>query len=288
MPHLSPHRFSVLRRSNKVNEPKPPFVDIHGALYPFSPRSLSSSQSPSRPPLPARLQINRHFPGSSSLRSVCTKIPPGPKPIRLSVTLLVNTKNKSLTRMSGLRSTQQPTDFRNSQCTNRHTYPHTTRLALPPLAYGTDQSDPVVDRIQRTARKTYLTYISPRVPYIQSKINSYTAPWTSHISALHRQHVAPHLNVAQGYANAGTRSGIQAYQAIAGHPVTGQLAGYANAGARQAGQRGYDAYTWSRPHATRLGREADRVAREVLGPRVASGLGWGATQAGMGWNFAAS
>ena len=145
---------------------------------------------------------------------------------------------------------------------------------------------PIVDRTSRISRQTYLKYVSPHLPYWQSRLDALVAPYTSRLAHLHRTHVAPRLSAAQSVANVAGQRSFQTYKDIATHPITNLLAKHADAGYKVTRRKSFDAYTWSRPHAIRAGSEAQRIATEVLGPRVLSGLSWGASQSAKGWEAA--
>jgi hypothetical protein len=144
---------------------------------------------------------------------------------------------------------------------------------------------PVVDRTVRGARRFYLTFIEPHLPYLRARYHRITAPYTARLSALHNMYFAPHMATAEAYAASARNSAAQMYRYVANHPFTHAAGDYAGAGYRVSRQKSYDAYVWSRPHAIRAGRGTERVAREVLGPRVVEGLSWSSVQAGKGWGI---
>lgn len=131
---------------------------------------------------------------------------------------------------------------------------------------------PVFNKIVRSARKAYLTFVDPHVPLIKAKTAEYTAPLTTRVSALHQTYLAPHLATAQGYAQAAGKSSAETYKYVKAHPISGQVAKYANKTYRISRKRSQQAYKWARPHAIRYGKEAERITREILGPRVIRGL----------------
>lgn len=133
---------------------------------------------------------------------------------------------------------------------------------------------PVVERIQRGARKFYLTFVEPHIPYLKTKYTALTAPYTSRVTAFHNQHLAPHLATANRYAHSTSKRSVELYKQVAAHPYTGHAARYANQIYQLAKVKGHQAYQISKPHAIRAGKEAERVVREILGPRVLEGLKW--------------
>lgn len=133
---------------------------------------------------------------------------------------------------------------------------------------------PIVRRIQRALKKAYLTFVHPHVPYLRAKAYGLTAPYTSRVSALHHQHVAPHIATANSYAQAGAKNAVNNYNYVVGHPYTKEAGRRAHQGYQIGRQKSWETYKWSKPHAERAGREGQRILEEVVGPRVYAGLRW--------------
>lgn len=144
---------------------------------------------------------------------------------------------------------------------------------------------PVVKRVQREVRRAYLTFIQPHIPYVKAKVHTLTAPYTSRVAALHNQYLHPQLAAAQLYATSAKDQSVKSYNYVASHPVTGQAGKYVNLGYQTGRKRSIEAYNWSRPHAVRAAKEAERVAREILGPRAIKGLEVAGDQAAKGYNL---
>lgn len=144
---------------------------------------------------------------------------------------------------------------------------------------------PVVRRIQRGVKRAYLTLVQPHLPYVKAKFNTITAPYTSRIAALHNQYLHPQLAAAQLYANSAKDQSVKVYKYVSSHPVTSQAGKYANAGYQVGRKRSIDAYNFSKPHAIRGAKEAERIAREILGPRVIRGLEIGGKHAARGYGI---
>jgi ElaB/YqjD/DUF883 family membrane-anchored ribosome-binding protein len=142
---------------------------------------------------------------------------------------------------------------------------------------------PVVQRIERGARKIYLTFVQPHIPFIRTKISALTAPYTSRISAFHQSSVSPHLNTAGRHARQAAKRSVDAYNYVAAHPFTGNAGRYANRGYKLARNRAQQAYTFSKPHAIRAGKEAERIAREILGPRAVKAIEFAGDKAGQAY-----
>lgn len=142
---------------------------------------------------------------------------------------------------------------------------------------------PVVEKTRKGVRRAYLTFVEPHLPYLRTKVHTLTAPYTSRISALHRQYVAPHLTTAGRYAQTAGKSTVDTYKYVAAHPFTGHAGRYANAGYQVSKAKSQQAYEWSKPHAIRGGREAERIAREILGPRVIAGAKYAGEQIHRIW-----
>ena len=143
---------------------------------------------------------------------------------------------------------------------------------------------PVVDRATRGARRVFLTFIQPHIPFLTNKASAITAPYTARVSALHQSYIEPHLTIAQQYAQAAGKQSVDAYNYVFTHPLTGQTAKYAGHGYRLSRDKSHQAYEWSRPHAIRAGRGADYITRKVVGPRVVGAASWGAEQTEKGWS----
>lgn len=142
---------------------------------------------------------------------------------------------------------------------------------------------PVVRRAQREVRRAYLTFIQPHIPYVKAKVHTVTAPYTSRVAALHNQYLHPQLAAAQLYANSAKDQTVKSYNYVASHPATGHAGRYANLGYQTGRKRSIEAYNWSKPHAIRGAKEAERIAREILGPRVIKGLEVAGHQANQGY-----
>jgi hypothetical protein len=144
---------------------------------------------------------------------------------------------------------------------------------------------PVALRLQREIKRAYLTFVQPHIPYIKTKFTTLTSPYTSRISALHNQYLHPQLAAAQLYANSAKDLSVKSYKYVASHPVTGQAGKYANAGYQVGRKRSIDAYKFSKPHAIKAGKEAERITREILGPRVIRGLEIGGHHVAKGYGI---
>lgn len=142
---------------------------------------------------------------------------------------------------------------------------------------------PWVNKARRGVRRVYLNFVQPHIPYLRGKIDAWTAPYTSRISAFHRSNVAPHLDTASRYAQQAGKRSVDTYNYAASHPFTGQAGKYANKGYQFSRVKGQQAYEYSRPHAIRAGKEAERIAREILGPRAVSAISYAGDKAGQGW-----
>jgi hypothetical protein len=129
-----------------------------------------------------------------------------------------------------------------------------------------------------------LTFIQPHIPFIKAKVHTLTAPYTSRVAALHNQYLHPQLAQAQLYATSAKDQSVKSYNYVSSHPVTGQAAKYANLGYQASRKRGIEAYKWSRPHVVRGAKEAERITREILGPRVIKALEIGGQHAAKGYN----
>lgn len=144
---------------------------------------------------------------------------------------------------------------------------------------------PVVNRIQREVRRAYLTFVQPHIPYFKTKFHTITAPYTSRVAALHNQYLHPQIAAAQLYANSAKDQTVKSYKYAASHPVTGHAGRYANLGYQVGKKRSIEAYNYSKPHVIRGAKEAERIAREILGPRVIKGLEAAGHQAAKGYGF---
>jgi hypothetical protein len=144
---------------------------------------------------------------------------------------------------------------------------------------------PVARRLQREIKRAYLTLVQPHIPYVKTKFNTLTAPYTSRIAALHNQYLHPQLAAAQLYANSAKDQSVKSYNYIASHPVTGQAGKFANKGYQIGRKRSIDAYNFTKPHAIRGAKEAERITREILGPRVIRGLEIGGKHAARGYGI---
>jgi len=142
---------------------------------------------------------------------------------------------------------------------------------------------PVVERIQRGARRVYLTFVEPHIPYIRNKFTAITAPYTSRLATYHNAYVSPHLNTAGQYAQTAGKRSVDSYNYVKAHPLTGTAGKYANRAFQIGKARTQQVYAWSKPHAIRAGNEAARIAREILGPRVIASLKWSGVQVEKGW-----
>lgn len=131
---------------------------------------------------------------------------------------------------------------------------------------------PVVNRIQREIRRAYLTFVQPHIPFVKAKVHTLTAPYTSRVAALHNQYLHPQIAAAQLYANSAKDQTVKSYNYVASHPFTGHAGRYANAGYQTGRKRSIEAYNYSRPHVIRGAKEAERIAREILGPKAIKGL----------------
>ena len=154
----------------------------------------------------------------------------------------------------------------------------TTKVWNGPIA-------PVARRLQREIKRAYLTLVQPHIPYVKTKFNTLTAPYTSRIAALHNQYLHPQLAAAQLYANSAKDQSVRSYNYVASHPITGQTGKLANKGYQIGRKRSIDAYKFSRPHVIRGAKEAERITREILGPRVIRGLEFGGKHAARGYGI---
>jgi len=142
---------------------------------------------------------------------------------------------------------------------------------------------PVVERIQRGARRVYLTFVEPHLPYIKTKARALTAPYTSRLASYHETYLSPHISTAGKYSQIAGKRSVESYNYVKAHPLTGTAAKYANKGFQVGKARTQQAYRLAKPHAVRAGKEAERITREILGPRVIAGLEWSGVQIGKGW-----
>ncbi|ORX38222.1 hypothetical protein BD324DRAFT_649601 [Kockovaella imperatae] len=141
---------------------------------------------------------------------------------------------------------------------------------------------PIVNRISRGARKLYLTYVSPHIPWARAKWYTLTSPYTSRASKLYRTHAEPHVKTASKYARSAADSSVNTYNFIAGHPLTGHAGRYANQAYHFSRQKSVQGYTWARPHAIRAGKEGQRIAKEIIFPKLKEGYMWADAQLSRG------
>ncbi|WVW85264.1 hypothetical protein I302_107302 [Kwoniella bestiolae CBS 10118] len=120
----------------------------------------------------------------------------------------------------------------------------------------------------RGIRRFYFTFIQPHFPYLRAKYHALTAPYTSRIHAFAK----PHLETANQYVNLASDNAVKGYNYASTHPLTGQLSKYAQKGYAVGSEKGYQAYTWSKPHFLRARLEIERITREILGPRAVKAL----------------
>lgn len=144
---------------------------------------------------------------------------------------------------------------------------------------------PVVTRVQREIRRAYLTFVQPHIPYFKTKFHTITAPYTSRVAALHNQYLHPQIAAAQSYANSAKDQTVKSYKYAASHPITGHAGRYANLGYQVGRKRSIQAYNYSKPHVIKGAKEAERIAREILGPRVIKGLEVAGHQVAKGYGF---
>ena len=137
---------------------------------------------------------------------------------------------------------------------------------------------PIVDRTSRGARRFYLTFIQPHIPYLKARFYALTSPYSSRISHLYSLHVAPHVQTASEYARAGGNGAVDTYRYVASHPLTGHAGRYTKQGYQLGRRKSIDAYTWSRPHVLRAGNEGYRVASQTIFPKVVEGYTWSEAQ----------
>ncbi|KAK4689631.1 hypothetical protein P7C73_g490, partial [Tremellales sp. Uapishka_1] len=142
---------------------------------------------------------------------------------------------------------------------------------------------PIVDRVVRGARKFYLTFVEPHIPYLKAQYYTLTSPYTSRISDAHGTYIAPHIAAAKAQLGTAAAKSIQGYNYVSTHPLTGTASSYANKGYKVGREKGDQAYVFARPHVIKGAKEAERIAKEILGPRAVKGLEWGAEQATRGW-----
>ena len=155
-------------------------------------------------------------------------------------------------------------------------HPLYTDRVLPAYASATEAANrvwegpvkPVIGRVQRGARRFWLTFIEPHLPYLRAKLHGLTAPYTARANAFQRQYVSPHIATAKGYAKGASDSTKQGYKYVAGHPLTAHAGKYG----RLAHNKGYEAYLASHPHLARAYDQTRRVVLEVILPRVLKGL----------------
>jgi hypothetical protein len=144
---------------------------------------------------------------------------------------------------------------------------------------------PVVTRVQREIKRAYLKFVQPHIPFVKAKFQTLTAPYTSRLAALHNQYLHPQIATAQLYANSAKDQSVKSYNYVASHPVTGQAGKYANLGYQVGRKRSITAYNYSRPHVIRGAKEGERIAREILGPKVIRGLEIGGQHAAKGYSI---
>ncbi|WVQ79772.1 hypothetical protein IAT38_001872 [Cryptococcus sp. DSM 104549] len=157
--------------------------------------------------------------------------------------------------------------------------PATTQAKAAGLKAWNGPIKPVVNRTVRGARRFYLTFIQPHIPYLRARWHAITSPYTSRISAF----ASPHIATANAYAKAASERASASYNYAASHPLTGHASRYANQGYKIGSERGYQAYQWSRPHALRAGKEVERIATKVLGPRAVQAAELAAVHVGQAW-----
>ncbi|WVR09310.1 hypothetical protein IAU60_006375 [Kwoniella sp. DSM 27419] len=133
---------------------------------------------------------------------------------------------------------------------------------------------PIVNRTVRGARRFYLTFVQPHIPYLRAKVYGLTAPYTSRISAF----ASPHIATANAYATSASDRAVKGYKYAATHPLTGMASGYAQKGYKVGSEQSHKAYQWSKPHALRFRLEVERIIKEVLAPRAVKDLRSAAVQ----------
>lgn len=131
---------------------------------------------------------------------------------------------------------------------------------------------PVVDRIGRGARKFHLTYVQPRLPYIEAKFTELTAPIILRVKALYNQHAAHHVNAAKKHACTAAKQGKAAYRQVAGHPLTAQAGKHAQTAFKLGKEHSHKAYKFSRPHVINAYNVGSHHAQHTILPRVLQAL----------------
>jgi hypothetical protein len=145
---------------------------------------------------------------------------------------------------------------------------------------------PVVNYVVKMVKRTYYTLVHPHIPYLATKYNTLTAPYTSKISAFHKSNVAPHLATAQKQAKVAGDSAFQTYRYILTHPITAITSKYAAHGVRTSRTKAYEGYRFARPHALRAGKRAEKYSKEVLAPRWIQMVKWEIDQVARAWSHA--
>ncbi|KAK8854512.1 hypothetical protein IAR55_003251 [Kwoniella newhampshirensis] len=138
---------------------------------------------------------------------------------------------------------------------------------------------PVVNNVTRAARKFYLTFIQPHIPYLKARFHTFVDPYTTRISAFS----SPHLTTVRKYAYGLSNKAIEYYEYASTHPLTGHANDYAKKGYKVSSEKGYQAFQWSRPHAHRFRRETERIATQVLGPRAVQAAEMTAARISQAW-----
>lgn len=143
---------------------------------------------------------------------------------------------------------------------------------------------PIVSRVDRGARKFYLTFIEPHLPYLRKRIYTLTHPYTSRLSDGWKTHVSPRVDIVSKHAKMAYSKTSETGRYIATHPVSKTAVVYGDKGSKIAAARAKAAYVWIQPRAHKFALEAERVGREVLGPKALQGLDLVARRAVHVWS----
>lgn len=141
---------------------------------------------------------------------------------------------------------------------------------------------PVVNRISKGARRLYLTFIEPHIPYVRAKVYTLTAPYLARVQGEYRRHLAPHIHAAQVYSLAGAQAVRKAYSDVAGHKYTKQAGAWSGKGYREGERRGRQAYAYVKPRVVRALQEVQRREREQVRPAVIRAMKAGLVQLDKG------
>nr|XP_031863847.1 uncharacterized protein CI109_000490 [Kwoniella shandongensis]KAA5530919.1 hypothetical protein CI109_000490 [Kwoniella shandongensis] len=157
--------------------------------------------------------------------------------------------------------------------------PTTTKIQSASVQAWNGPVKPIVNNAIRAARKFYLTFIQPHIPYLKARYHTFVDPYTTRVSAFS----SPHIATAKQYFNQISNRAIQSYAYASSHPLTGHAGNYAKKGYKVSSEKGYQAFQWSKPHAHRFSKEAERIATQILGPRAVQAAEIAAARLSHAW-----